>query len=86
MLYVVVLKVNVINMVFILFCLILGSEILMISKLTLVDDNSVRNSENDKVRKRYLDAGSSRYLYYFQVRLFHLDPSTLFGHAHFLLI
>ena len=41
--------------------------------------------KNGKVRKRCLDAGSSSYLYYFQVRLFHLDPSTLLGHAHFLL-
>ena len=83
MFYVVVLKVNVINRVFILFD---SSEIPIISKLTLVDDYVSVIRKNHKVRKRYLDAGSSSYLFYFHVCLFHLDSSTLFNHAHFLLI
>ena len=36
--------------------------------------------KNDKVRRRYLGVGSLSYFYYFQVHLFCLDTSTLFGH------
>ena len=43
--------------------------------------------KNDKVTKRYLGVGSSRYFYHFQVRLFCLDPSTLFDRCvHYFLI